>query len=107
MFQFGHTREAAQISDDELVSLSHRVASWCHIRGGAMQIRASCPNCGIRNVHAMPMAIMHHLCGQKRVRERGVTKLLVYDCPGYTINPRAPRGLVKLPAELPLSWQSM
>ena len=62
--------------------------------------------CGIRNVHAMPMNTTHHTCGPKRVRERGTVKLLVYDCPGYTINPRAPRGLFKPLAELPLSWQS-
>lgn len=106
VFQFGHNRTAAQISDEELVSLSRKTASWCHIRGGAMQIRASCPNCGIRNVHAMPMNTTHHTCGPKRVRERGTIKLLIYDCPGYTINPRAPRGLFTPPAESPSSWQS-
>ena len=106
MFRFGHDRTAAQISDEELVSLSRKTASWCHIRGGAMQIRASCPNCGIRNVHAMPLNTIHCACGPKRVRERGAMKLLLYDCPGYTVNPRAPRGLFKPLPELPLCWQS-
>jgi len=104
IYRFGHTRNITQISDDDIVFLSRTTASWCHIRGGAMQIRALCPHCGIRNIHDMPFNTMHHICGPKWVRERGVTKSLIYDCPGYVIDPRAPAGLFKPPALAASNW---
>ena len=106
VYRFGHTHNITHIADDDIVSLSRTTASWCHIRGGAMQIRALCPHCGIRNIHDMPFHTMHHLCGPKWVKVRGITKSLIYDCPGYLIDPRAAGGLFKPPAKSPSSWQS-
>jgi hypothetical protein len=91
-FRFGYQIEN-KITDEEFVALSHKTAAWCRIRGGAMLIRATCPHCGIRNMHTIPSATYHHICGPKRIRERGEVKYLYYDCPGYNINPSAPRGL--------------
>lgn len=105
IYEFGPNINTTQISDDDIVHLSRRVASWCHIRGGAYHIRATCPNCGIRNVHPMPLTTTHLLCGPKRIKERGTVKFLQYDCPGYTINPRIPRGLFMHAVESLLDWQ--
>ena len=92
-FRFGYQLNH-QITDDEFVELSRKTASWSRLRGGgAVHIRATCPNCGIRNLHTMPTSALHQICGPKRIRERGEIKLLWYDCPGYIIDPLAARGL--------------